>query len=306
MVAAATLATSCPKTPGQPPERVHRHALALPRPSVYDRRMHLLILGLGYSAARIAAAARAAGFTITAVRSRAADGVLTLDSPELPGVMASATHILSSVPPAGDGSDPVLAAHGAALAAAPARWVGYLSSTGVYGDTGGAWVDESSPRQGRRGGRNLADELWEGLHPQARVFRLPGIYGPGRSALDRLRAGPVARIDLPGHVFSRIHVDDIAGAVLASMMGGPAGLFNIADDLPAPGEEVTAAAARLLGQEPSPLVPLETANLSAMGRAFYAESRRVANGRMKRQLGYCLEYPDYHVGLRACLEEQHP
>jgi nucleoside-diphosphate-sugar epimerase len=268
--------------------------------------MHLLILGLGYSAARIADAARASGFAITAVRSRASDGVLTLDSPELPGVMASATHILSSVPPASDGSDPVLAAHGEALARAPARWVGYLSSTGVYGDTGGAWVDESSPRQGRRGGRNLADELWEGLHPQARVFRLPGIYGPGRSALDRLRAGPVARIDRPGHVFSRIHVADIAGAVLASMHGGPAGLFNIADDLPAPGEAVTAAAARMLGLEPSPLVPLDEANLSAMGRAFYAESRRVANGRMKRQLGYCLEYPDYHDGLRACLEEQHP
>ncbi|MEN9933077.1 MAG: hypothetical protein RIS17_1650 [Pseudomonadota bacterium] len=265
--------------------------------------MHLLIIGLGYSAGYIAAAARSAGFAITAVRSRAAPGVLTLDSAELPDAIASATHILSSVPPAPDGSDPVLAAHGARLAAAPAKWIGYLSSTGVYGDVGGAWVDEGAPRQGRRAGRNLADEQWEALHPQARVFRLPGIYGPGRSAIDRLRAGPVARIDLPGHVFSRIHVDDIAGAVLASMAGGPAGVFNIADDLPAPGEAVTAAAARLIGQQPSPLVPLEQANLSSMGRAFYAECRRVANGRMKRQLGYCLKYPDYHAGLAACLEE---
>lgn len=268
--------------------------------------MHLLILGLGYSAARIADAARAAGFAITAVRSRASQGVLTLDSPELPGAIASATHILSSVPPASDGHDPVLVAHGAAIAAAPARWVGYLSSTGVYGDAGGAWVDESAARAGRRDGRMAADAAWEHLHPEARVFRLPGIYGPGRSAIDRLRAGPVARIDKPGHVFSRIHVADIAGAVLASMMGGPPGLFNIADDLPAPGEAVTAAAARLLGQEPAPLVPLDQANLSAMGRAFYGECRRVANGRMKRQLGYALEYPDYHAGLLACLEESAP
>ncbi|OSZ69228.1 NAD(P)-dependent oxidoreductase [Sphingomonas sp. IBVSS1] len=268
--------------------------------------MHLLILGLGYSAARIADAARAAGFAITAVRSRPGPGVLTLDSPELPGIIASASHILSSVPPAADGHDPVLVQHGAAIAAAPARWVGYLSSTGVYGNTDGAWVDESAPRNGRRDGRLAADAAWEALHVAARVFRLPGIYGPGRSALDRLRAGPVARIDLPGHVFSRIHVDDIAGAVLASMMGGPAGIFNIADDLPAPGEAVTAAAARLLGLEPSPLLPLDQAGLSPMGRAFYGECRRVANGRMKRQLGYCLKYPDYRAGLSACLEESAP
>ena len=265
--------------------------------------MHLLVLGLGYSAARIADAARAAGFTITAVRSRPGPDVLTLDDPALPGIIASASHILSSVPPAADGSDPVLAAHGAAIAAAPARWVGYLSSTGVYGDTAGAWVDESAPRNGRRDGRMAADTAWEALHPQARVFRLPGIYGPGRSALDRLRAGPVARIDKPGHVFSRIHVDDIAGAVLASMERGPPGLYNIADDLPAPGGAVTAAAARLLGLEPSPLVPLEQAALSPMGRAFYGECRRVANGRMKRQLGYRLKHPDYHAGLLACLVE---
>lgn len=268
--------------------------------------MHLLVIGLGYSAGRIAHAARTAGFAITAVRSRAAPGVLALDSPDLPDAIASATHILASVPPAVDGSDPVLAAHGRALAGASARWIGYLSSTGIYGDAGGAWVDEGAPRQGRRSGRNLADEQWETLHPQSRVFRLPGIYGPGRSALDRLRAGPVARINLPGHVFSRIHVDDIAGCVLASMHGGPGGLYNIADDLPAPGEAVTAAAACMLGMEPLPLIPLEHAALSPMGRAFYAECRRVANGRMKRQLGYSLQYPDYHAGLMACLEESAP
>ena len=185
--------------------------------------MHLLVLGLGYCAAHFATAAAARGARVTAVRSRAAPGVLTLDSPELPAAIATATHILSSVPPAADGSDPVLAAHRERLAAAPARWVGYLSSTGVYGDTGGAWVDEAAPLQGRRAGRLAADLEWQALHPAARVFRLPGIYGPGRSALDRLCAGPVARIDLPGHVFSRVHVDDITGALLASPSAAPPG-----------------------------------------------------------------------------------
>ena len=262
--------------------------------------MQLLVLGLGYTAARFAAAFPG---PVTAVRSRAAPGVLTLDDPALPAAIAAATHILSSVPPAPDGSDPVLVAHGAAIAAAPARWVGYLSSTGVYGDAGGAWVDEVSPLKGRRSGRLAADEAWQALHPQARVFRLPGIYGPGRSALDRLRAGPVARIDLPGHVFSRIHADDIVGAMLASLDNGHPGVYNLADDEPAPGEAVTAYAAQLLGIAPAPLQSLDEAPLSPMGRAFYAECRRVANGKMTRDLGYELRYPDYCSGLIACLGE---
>ena len=262
--------------------------------------MHLLVLGLGYTAARFAAAFPG---TVTAVRSRAGPSVLTLDEPGLPVIIGTASHILSSVPPAADGSDPVLAHHHDAIAAAPAEWVGYLSSTGVYGDTGGAWVDETSVLRGRRSGRLAADEAWAALHPQSRVFRLPGIYGPGRSALDRLRQGPVARIDLPGHVFSRIHVDDIVGAMLASLTRGGAGIYNIADDEPAPGEVVTAFAARLLGVEPAPLQSLETAQLSPIGQAFYAECRRVANGKMTRDLGYELRYGDYCTGLMACLGE---
>lgn len=267
--------------------------------------MHLLVFGPGYTASRFAAALPDARTTF--VRSRPTPGALTLDSPELPAAIASATHILSSVPPlTEDGADPVLAAHAAALAAAPASWVGYLSSTGVYGDAGGAWVDETAPLQGRRAGRLAADQAWTSLHPQSRVFRLPGIYGPGRSALDRLRHGPVARIDKPGHVFSRIHVDDIVAALLASLTRGSPGLYNIADDLPAPGEAVTAHAARLLGLEPAPLQPLETATLSPMGRAFYAECRRVANGKMSRELGLVLRYPTYVEGLAACLKEMQP
>jgi nucleoside-diphosphate-sugar epimerase len=260
--------------------------------------MHLLVLGLGYTAAHFAAVFPG---EVTAVRSRPADGILTLEDPALPAVIASATHILSSVPPAASGADPVLAAHHAALAAAPAAWVGYLSSTGVYGDAGGAWVDEASPLKGRRSGRLAADEAWQSLHPRSKVFRLPGIYGPGRSALDRLKAGPVARINLPGHVFSRVHVDDITGAMLASMARGAPGIYNLCDDEPAPGEAVTAFAAQLLGLTLAPLQSLEEAQMSAMGRAFYAECRRVANGKMTRDLGYELRYRDYRHGLRACL-----
>ena len=262
--------------------------------------MHLLVFGPGYTASRFAAAFDGA---VTSVRSTARNGSLTLDDPALPAAIAAASHILSSVPPAADGSDPVLAAHGAALAAAPARWIGYLSSTGVYGDADGAWVDETAPLLGRRSGRIVADLAWQALHPQSRVFRLPGIYGPGRSALDRLKAGPVARIDLPGHVFSRIHVDDIVAALVASIGSGAPGVFNIADAEPAPGEAVTAHAAHLLGLEPPPLVALADARLSPMGRAFYGENRRVAAGKMTRDLGVRLRYPDYRAGLAACLKE---
>lgn len=265
--------------------------------------MQLLVLGLGYTASRFAAACAARGATVTAVRSRPDDGTLTLDDPRLPAAIAAATHILSSVPPAPDGSDPVLAAHAAALAAAPARWLGYLSSTGVYGDTGGAWVDESAPLNGRRSGRIAADLAWQALHSQSRVFRLPGIYGPGRSTLDRLRAGPVARIDLPGHVFSRIHVEDITAALLASFDHGAPGIYNLADTEPAPGEAVTAHAARLLGVPVPPLQSLAEAQLSPMGRAFYNENRRVAATKMTRDLQIRLRYPDYRTGLAACLRE---
>ena len=260
----------------------------------------MFVFGLGYTASRIADAVALRGWDVV---STGRDGTLSFDDEgNVRAALADSDHVLSSVPPSGDGLDPVLERYGDAIAG---KWLGYLSSTGVYGDTGGAWVDESAPvGTGRRTARAEADTAWQALG--ARVLRLPGIYGPGRSALDRLQAGPVARIDKPGHVFSRIHVDDIAAAVLASMHGGPPGLYNIADDLPAPGEAVTAAAARMLGQEPSPLVPLDQAVLSPMGRAFYAECRRVANGRMKRQLGVRLLYPDYHAGLQACYKEMHP
>lgn len=260
----------------------------------------LLIFGLGYSAGAIARRVESRGWTVTGTTRDGRSGTLPFaDQGAVLAAIRSATHILSSVPPAADGLDPVLATYGEALALAPARWVGYLSSTGVYGDTGGAWVDESAPLKGRRAGRNAADLAWQGLRGDVRLFRLPGIYGPGRSALDRVREGKAHRVDLPDQIFSRIHVDDIVGAVLASIDSPATGVFNIADDLPASQNDVVEAAAAMLGVAPPPFVPLDS--LSPMARAFYAENRRVANGRAKRLLGWSPQFADYRSGLRACL-----
>ena len=209
--------------------------------------------------------------------------------------LADAGHVLSSVPPAADG-DPVLARYGDALAG---KWLGYLSSTGVYGDARGAWVDESAPiGTGRRTARSEADALW--LARGARVFRLPGIYGPGRSALDRVRDGTAHRIAIPDQVFSRIHVDDIAQGVWLGL-DAPAGAYNLADDLPCSQNAVIEGACRLLGVDPPPLLTLEEANLSPMARAFYAENRRVANGKARRVLGWQPRYPTWREGLAALL-----
>jgi len=253
----------------------------------------LLVFGPGYTARRIAAFAEERGWAVEPIGRAEIE-----DCERIERAIARATHILSSVPPDGE-SDPVLAAWGDALSRAPARWIGYLSSTGVYGDSGGAWVDETSSVSGRRGPRNAADAAWLALHSEARIFRLPGIYGPGRSPLDRLLDGSAQRVDVPGQVFSRVHVDDIATGVMASIDRGRPGIYNLADDLPAPQQEVTAFAARLLDLEPPPLVPLAEAGLSPAARAFYAENRRVANGKARRRLGWRPAYPTYREGLVA-------
>ncbi|MBU2017809.1 MAG: SDR family NAD(P)-dependent oxidoreductase [Alphaproteobacteria bacterium] len=261
---------------------------------------HLLIFGLGYTASRLADRLRSDGWRITATRRHAdADTLAFDDEPAVRAAIASATHILPSVPPEGD-TDPVLARYGTAIAAAPARWIGYLSSTGVYGDTRGAWVDEASPVGiGRRTARAQADQAWGALRPDMRRFRLPGIYGPGRSALDRVRAGKAHRIDLPDQIFSRVHVDDIVAGIMASF-DGPPGIYNLADDLPCAQNRVIEAACDMLGMAHPPLLTLEQAALSPMALAFYAENRRVANGRAKRLLGWSPRYPTYVQGLVAC------
>ena len=194
------------------------------------------------------------------------------------------------MPPVVDG-DPVLRTYGDVLAG---KWLGYLSSTGVYGDAGGAWVDEGAPIRGRRDSRNVADQAWLALG--GRVFRLPGIYGPGRSALDRVAEGKAHRVDLPGQVFSRVHVDDIVSGVIAGF-DAPSGAYNLADDVPCDQNAVIEAAASLLAMPAPPFVSLDS--LSPMARGFYAENRRVANGKAKRVLGWTPAYPDFGSGLRA-------
>ena len=256
----------------------------------------MFIFGLGYTAQRIAAALRSAGWQVDATGSA---GNMQFDNfDRVRAALGHSTHILSSVPPeVVTGGDAVLMTYGEAIAASPAMWRGYLSSTGVYGDTAGAWVDESAPTgTGRRSARAEADARW--LAMGAHVFRLPGIYGPGRSALERVASGKAKRIDLPDQVFSRVHVDDIASGVLASF-NAPPGAYNLADDLPCGQNAVIEEACRLLGLSPPPLQSLDEAGLSPMARGFYAENRRVANGKAKRVLGWTPRYPDYHIGLRA-------
>jgi nucleoside-diphosphate-sugar epimerase len=254
----------------------------------------LLVFGLGYTAGRIAERLAGEGWHVVGTtRDGRGDTLRFDDTDAVTAEIAAATHILSSVPPV-DEVDPVLVRYGSRLMRTRA-WLGYLSSTGVYGDAHGAWVDETAPTGGgRRSARAAADAEW--LAIGARAFRLPGIYGPGRSPLDRVRQGKAHRIDRPGQVFSRAHVDDIVSGVIAGF-DAPAGAYNIADDVPASQNDVVAFAAMLLGMPAPPFVPLE--QLSAMGRGFYNENRRVANGKAKRVLGWTPAWPDYRAGLRA-------
>lgn len=262
---------------------------------------NMLIFGLGYTAGRLAEALRRDGWTITATkRESGPDGIGFDDHDTVVRALESATHILSSVPPV-DGADPVLEAYGDEIEKAPANWIGYISSTGVYGDVDGAWVDETAPiGGGRRKARAEADAAWQQLRGEMRVFRLPGIYGPGRSVLDRIREGKAHRIDLPGQVFSRIHVEDIVSGTIAGF-DGPPGVYNLSDDAPESHNRVTEYSCALLGVEPPPLQTMDEAGLSEMARGFYAENRRVANGKAKRVLGWSPRYPTYREGLRALL-----
>jgi nucleoside-diphosphate-sugar epimerase len=280
----------------------------------------LLSLGHGY-AARALARSLGPGWRVIGT-TRSADKAAALRDERVeprvwPGAdlsddIAEASHILASAGP-DEAGDPFLPLLGGALARARPAWVGYLSTTGVYGDAEGDWVDEESPlapgtERGRR--RALAEQQWrsvsqDGGWPLA-LFRLAGIYGPGRGPFERVRSGTARRIVKPGQVFSRIHVDDIAQVVAAAMArpeaaapGGTA--FNVCDDDPAPPQDVLEEAARLLGLPPPPEVPFHAAELSPMARSFYAESKRVRNDRIKERLGVRLLYPTYREGLAAVL-----
>lgn len=268
---------------------------------------HLLILGGGYSGAAVARLARAAGWAVTTTtRGTPGPGQARFDAA---APYAAATHLLMTAPP-GEALDPAWALHADALRAAPLRWAGYLSTTGVYGDRGGAEVDEDTPpnpMQPRSVRRLAAERQWQALPCAVDVLRVGGIYGPGRSAFDDLREGTARRVVKPGHAFGRIHRDDIARACLAAMTR-PDGqrILHLVDDEPAEPRHVVEEAARLLGVEPPPEVPFEQAfaRMSEMARSFWGESRRVLNARTKAALGIGWRYPTYREGLGAILAEE--
>ena len=279
----------------------------------------LLLFGLGYTGTAIAALAAGAGWGVVAT-SRQPDqlkpppGVELIRFDEAGAYLPSVTHVLETAAPNEHG-DPALRRHGAALAAAPGlRWAGLLSTTGVYGDRDGGWVDEDtdSAPTGPRGQRRLeAERQWADAFRRCAVdlFRVAGIYGPGRSPFAEIHAGHARRVDKPGHCFGRIHRDDIARAVLAAMTqarGPGRRVLNLTDDEPVESAEATAEAARLLGLEPPPLVPFEQAfrEMSPMGRSFWAENRRVASRKTQAALGLAWRYPTYREGLRAILEQE--
>ncbi len=285
--------------------------------------MNLVVLGMGYSAAEFVLQANDYVSSVTAtVRSAEkaaalkASGIdaMVLDSADfderLPAAIHAADALLVSVP-AEEGGDPVLPLLGAIIAAAPRlRWIGYLSTVGVYGDHAGAAVDENAALRATssRGLRRIAaEQAWLALGAASgkavHVFRLAGIYGPGRNQLVSVRQGTARRIIKPGQMFSRIHVEDIAGACLASLARPNGGtIYNVADNEPAPPQDVIAYAASLLGLPPPPDEPFETAQMSLMARSFYMDSRRILNRRLRHDLGYTLRHPTYREGLRALFE----
>ncbi len=218
--------------------------------------------------------------------------------------LKQATHLLISVAPGADG-DPVLAELRDDIKAGQFEWVGYLSTTGVYGDRGGDWVDESAdlrPATKRGIARMKAEADWAALGLPLHIFRLAGIYGPGRGPFAKVRAGTARRIIKKGQIFSRIHVDDIAAVLKASIaQPNPGAIYNVCDNDPQPPEVVIEEAARLLGQPVPDAVAFETAEMTPMARSFYAESKRVDNRRIREELGVVLKYPDYKTGLRAVL-----
>lgn len=284
----------------------------------------LFCFGFGYSAKALAKRCLAGGWSVAgtarapekteAMRASGIESFVFGDGRPLEDFAAAldgTTHLLISAPPDRAG-DPVLNAHGKDIGGLKnLAWVGYLSTTGVYGDTGGATVDENSPlvpTSARSRQRADAEAAWLRLHRDSgvpvHIFRLAGIYGPGRSALDQARNGSARRIDKPGHLFSRIHVDDIANVLWASIARpDPGAVYNVCDDEPAAPADVTAEACRLLGVAPPPLVPFDEAEkgMSEMAKSFWRDNRRVANGRIKRDLGARLRYPDYRAGLKAVL-----
>lgn len=280
---------------------------------------HLIVFGLGYTGTAIASGAARLGWQVTATsrepdRHNAPTGIELINFDNAAPALAQATHIVQTAAPDEHG-DPVLARYGAGFQGSRClRWAGYLSTTGVYGDRAGGWVDEDTPvapTVARAQRRVAAEQAWIAALPGCAIdlFRVAGIYGPGRSAFDDLRSGQARRVLKPDHLFGRIHRDDIAAAVLAAMQQerapGPR-VLNLADDEPAASAEVTAEAARLLNLDPPPLIPFAEAiaSMSPMGRSFWSENRRVRSEKTQARLGLRWRYPTYREGLRAILQQE--
>jgi len=282
-------------------------------------RIRLFVFGLGYSAGAfvgamrdragwiggtVRAAERTAQLRAAGIAAHVFDG--TEPGAEVGEALAEATHLLVSIAP-GEAGDRVLAHHRADILAAPnLQWIGYLSTVGVYGDHGGGWVDEETPprpRRGRSEARLVVEEAWTALAAGRGValgiFRIAGIYGPGRNAFVNLAEGRARRIVKPGQVFNRIHVADIAQALAAAAAKPATRIYNLADDEPAPPQDVVALAAKLMGVPLPPEVPFDEAELTPMALSFYGENKRVANRRIKDELGVVLRYPTYRDGLTA-------
>ncbi|KMW59717.1 Nucleoside-diphosphate-sugar epimerase [Candidatus Rhodobacter oscarellae] len=277
----------------------------------------LLSFGHGYSARALARLLLPQGWRVIGttrseakaetIRDEGAEALIWPGS-DLAEALSTATHILISASPGPEG-DPVLNAARAQIEGSRPEWVGYLSTTGVYGDHNGGWVDETAdltPATRRGQMRVEAESAWQALAADAdlplHIFRLAGIYGPGRGPFAKVRAGTARRIIKPGQVFSRIHVEDIAQVLAASIARpNPGAIYNLCDDDPAPPEDVIAYAAQLLGVPVPPAIDYEAADMTPMARSFYAESKRVRNERIKAELGVVLRYKNYRDGLRALL-----
>ena len=283
----------------------------------------LFCFGLGYSATELAARLAREGWTVsaTATTQTGAERIAALGyeayvfdgthaDPAIPRALETASHVVLSAPP-GPIGDPAFVQFGKALAdSQTARWIGYLSTIGVYGDWQGGWVDEDSelrPKSARSLRRAAAEQAWLDLGRETGktvlVFRLAGIYGPGRGAIENVLDGTARRLIKPDQVFNRIHRDDIAGILQAAIQHTPKHtIYNVTDDEPAPPQDVVAYAAHLLGHPVPPDIAYDPATLSPMGASFYSENKRVSNARAKADLGWQLEYPTYREGLSALAE----
>jgi len=289
------------------------------QPALRDKR--LFCFGYGYTAGFLAEKLKHFGWTFagtttdpekrelmkqSGIDAELFDPKRTLGDPQKS--FEGVTHVLISVPPGAEG-DIVADMHGADISAIPTlEWVGYLSTTAVYGNQNGNWVDEATRAvpDSRRGSLRLrAEQQWQYFHTTdglpLHTFRLSGIYGPGRSAIEAVRAGTARRIDKPGHVFNRIHVEDVAQTLIASMnMPNPGAIYNVADDLPSPSHEVISFACSLLSLPEPELLRFDQVEMAPIVRSFYKDNKRIRNDRIKQELNVSLAYPDYKAGLRAC------